>query len=125
MRVWKKTVTIVLSAVLTVSTISNPVGAETTVKTSNCATKTYKKTPKEIMYLKGVQETLNKSGKTYNLYDIDRDEIEELFVAGAGSKKRTVKVFLYDKKTRSAKQAGSYKNVTKLYTQSSSMNVSN
>ncbi|MBR0119160.1 MAG: M13 family metallopeptidase, partial [Eubacterium sp.] len=74
-------------------------------------------------YLKGLQQTYGKLGKTYNLYDIDQDETPELFVATKKSKTDIVSIWFYDKKSNSAKKIKTYKNVTEIYTKVSKKRV--
>ena len=114
MKAYLKRTTAVLLSIVTVMSMSTTGAAKTAG---------YEKTPKEVMYLKGLQETYGKDGKTYNLYDINSDEVQELFVAKKTSKGDTLQLFLYDKKTKSAKKAMTYKKVSGLYKKSSKKRI--
>ena len=74
----------ILTSVLNFGTIPVCFGAE------------YTFSPEETMYLAGVEMAAYKEGVRYSLYDIDKDDISELFIIDENCSPAKLKIYRYD-----------------------------
>ncbi|MCR5452903.1 MAG: M13 family metallopeptidase [Lachnospiraceae bacterium] len=84
----------------------------------------YEFSPNEIIDLKGVSDTYGKAGNVFGIYDINGDDIQELFESEPNGDYIKLKVFKYKKSTNKAVKVKTFSKVSKVWGAKKSIIVS-
>ncbi len=80
-----------------------------------CSGVEYAFKPEEIMYLAGIEMASYKEGARYTLYDIDKDDISELFIIDDAENPGRLKIFRFDPEKNEAVMIKTIDGVTAVY----------